>query len=157
LRHLTPEEIALNQEELTCLGVIEQLEMQETSLEYELKQDIDETRRMIATQTLRVLYKALLIKHRERASKMPRSHLYRDLLERGARSNANPRSKADQPRSKGPTSQLPRSAALPVSKPDEGQNEKAKTAPFPLKGACASHRIKIHGPERAYDGADISG
>jgi hypothetical protein len=67
LRHLTPEEIALNQQELTCLSEIEQLEMQETSLEYELKQDIDESRRMIAMQTLRVLYKALLTKHRELA------------------------------------------------------------------------------------------
>jgi hypothetical protein len=67
LRHLTPEEIALNQEELTCLAEIEQLEMQETSLEYELKQDIDQSRRMIAMQTLRVLYKALLAKHRELA------------------------------------------------------------------------------------------
>jgi hypothetical protein len=67
LRHLTPEEIALNQEELTCLAEIEQLEMQETSLEYELKQDIDKSRRMIAMQTLRVLYKALLAKHRELA------------------------------------------------------------------------------------------
>jgi hypothetical protein len=64
-RHLTPEEIALNQEELTCLAEIEQLEMQETSLEYELKQDIDKSSRMIAMQTLRVLYKALLTKHRE--------------------------------------------------------------------------------------------
>ena len=66
-RHLTPEEIALNQEELTCLAEIEQLEMQETSLDYELKQDIDKSRRMIAMQTLRVLYKALLAKHRELA------------------------------------------------------------------------------------------
>jgi hypothetical protein len=67
LRHLTPEEIVLNQDELTCLAEIEQLEMQEASLEYELKQDIDDSRRMIATQTLRVLYKALLTKHRELA------------------------------------------------------------------------------------------
>ena len=42
LRHLTPEEIALNQQELACSAEIEQLEMQETSLDYELERDIDE-------------------------------------------------------------------------------------------------------------------
>jgi hypothetical protein len=42
LRHLNPEEIALNQQELTCRAEIELLETQETSLEYELEQDIDE-------------------------------------------------------------------------------------------------------------------
>jgi hypothetical protein len=65
LRHLTSEEIALNQQELTCRAEIELLELQETSLEYELEQDIDETRRMIVIQTLRVMYKALLTPHRE--------------------------------------------------------------------------------------------
>ena len=43
-RHLTPEEIALNQQELSCSAEIEQLEMQETSLGYELEKDIDEVR-----------------------------------------------------------------------------------------------------------------
>ena len=65
--HLTPEEIALNQQEITCSSEIELLEMQEKSLESELEQDIDETRRMIIIQTLRVLYKAMLIQHRELA------------------------------------------------------------------------------------------
>jgi hypothetical protein len=64
-RHLTPEEIALNQRELACRAEIELLEMQETSLEYEVEQDIDETRRMIVVQTLRVMCKALLTQHRE--------------------------------------------------------------------------------------------
>ena len=67
VRHLTPEEIALNQQEITCISEIELLEMQEKSLESELEQDIDETRRMIIIQTLRILYKALLIQHRELA------------------------------------------------------------------------------------------
>ena len=67
MRHLTPDEIALNQQELTCGAEIELLETQEASLEYELEQDIDETRRMIIVQTLRVLYKALLAQYRELA------------------------------------------------------------------------------------------
>ena len=50
-----------------CSAEIEQLEMQETSLDYELERDIDETRRMIIVQTLRVLYKALLAQYRELA------------------------------------------------------------------------------------------
>jgi hypothetical protein len=33
-RHLTPEEISLNKQELTCRDEIEQLEMQEANLEY---------------------------------------------------------------------------------------------------------------------------
>jgi hypothetical protein len=65
LRHLNPEEIALNQQELTCRAEIELLETHETSLEYELERDIDETRRMIVVQTLRVLCKALLTQYRE--------------------------------------------------------------------------------------------
>jgi hypothetical protein len=66
-RPLTPEEISLNQRELTCSSEIEKLEMQEASLEYELEQDIDETRRMIIVQTLRVIYRALLTQYRELA------------------------------------------------------------------------------------------
>jgi hypothetical protein len=69
LRHLTPEEIALNQQELTRRAEIEKLEIQEAALDYELAQDIeDESRRTLAVQTLRILYKALLIQHRELAS-----------------------------------------------------------------------------------------
>jgi|ERR1700722_7897304 len=65
LRHLTPEEIALNEQELTCSDEIDKLETQEASLEHELEQDIDESRRMLAVHTLRILYKALLTQHRE--------------------------------------------------------------------------------------------
>jgi hypothetical protein len=65
LRHLTPEEIALNQQELTCRAEIEKLEMQEAQLDTELDQDIDESRKMLALYTLRVLYKELLAKHQE--------------------------------------------------------------------------------------------
>jgi hypothetical protein len=65
LRHLTPEEIALNQQELTCRAEIEKLEMQEAQLETELDQDIDESQKMLALYTLRVLYKELLAKHQE--------------------------------------------------------------------------------------------
>jgi hypothetical protein len=64
-RHLTPEEIALNQQEAICRDEIERPEVQEASLEYELEQDIDDSRRMLAVHTLRVLYKALLVQHRE--------------------------------------------------------------------------------------------
>ena len=67
MRHLTPEEISLNQQELTCSSEIELLEIQGASLESELEQDIDETRRMIIMQTLRVLYRALLAQYRELA------------------------------------------------------------------------------------------
>jgi hypothetical protein len=67
LRHLTPEEIALNEQELTCSDEIDKLETQEASLEHELEQDIDETRRMMIVQTLRVLYKALMTQYRELA------------------------------------------------------------------------------------------
>jgi hypothetical protein len=65
LRHLTPEEIALNQLELTCRAEIEKLEMQEAQLDTELDQDIDESQKMLALYTLRVLYKELLAKHQE--------------------------------------------------------------------------------------------
>jgi hypothetical protein len=57
LRHLTPAEIALNQQELTCFAEIELLETQEQSLELELEQDIDEKRRMMVVQNLRVVYR----------------------------------------------------------------------------------------------------
>ena len=67
MRHLTPEEIALNQRELACSSEIEQLETQEQALELEMEQDIDETRRMIIVQTLRVVYRALLAQYRELA------------------------------------------------------------------------------------------
>jgi hypothetical protein len=67
LRHLTPEEIALNQQEITCSSDIELLEIQGEALESELEQDIDETRRMMIVQTLRVLYRALLAQYRELA------------------------------------------------------------------------------------------
>jgi hypothetical protein len=66
-RHLTPEEIALNQQELTCSSETEKLEMQEASLEHELEQDINENRRMIIVQTLRVIYRALLTQYRDLA------------------------------------------------------------------------------------------
>jgi hypothetical protein len=65
LRHLTPDEIALNQLELTCRAEIEKLEMQEAQLDTELDQDIDESQKMLALYTLRVLYKELLAKHQE--------------------------------------------------------------------------------------------
>jgi hypothetical protein len=57
----------INHQEITFSSEIELLEMQEKSLEHELEQDIDETRRMIIVQTLRVLYKALLAQYRELA------------------------------------------------------------------------------------------
>lgn len=66
-RHLTPEEIALNQRELVCSSEIEVLEIQGDSLESELEQDIDDTRGMLIVQTLRVLYRALLAQYRELA------------------------------------------------------------------------------------------
>jgi hypothetical protein len=47
---------------------IEQLEMQEAQQENELDQDIDESRKMLALYTLRVLHKELLAKHQELAS-----------------------------------------------------------------------------------------
>ena len=67
LRHLTPEEIALNQDELACLAEIEQLEMQETSLEYEQQEIylIFLVEHLATWNLIRVLYKALLTKHRE--------------------------------------------------------------------------------------------
>jgi hypothetical protein len=67
LRHLTQEEIALNEQELTCRAELEKLEMQEAQLESELEQDIDESRKMRAMFVLKDLYKELLVKHRELA------------------------------------------------------------------------------------------
>jgi hypothetical protein len=67
LRHLSPEEIALNQQELRCRAELEKLEMQEAQLESELEQDIDESRKMVAMYTLKDVYKELLAKHRELA------------------------------------------------------------------------------------------
>jgi hypothetical protein len=66
-RHQTPEEIALNQQELSCRSEIEKLEVQETQLDLELEQDIDECRRMHILYILQVLHKDLLNKHRELA------------------------------------------------------------------------------------------
>ena len=65
MRHLSPEEIALNQQELTCRAELEKLEMQEAQLESELEQDIDESRKMRAMFILKDVYKELLAKHRE--------------------------------------------------------------------------------------------
>jgi hypothetical protein len=67
LRHLTQEEIALTQQELTCRAELEKLEKQEAQLESELEQDIDESRKMLAMFILKDVYKELLAKHRELA------------------------------------------------------------------------------------------
>ena len=40
-RHLTPDEIALNQQEARCRAELEALEIQEARLDSELDQDID--------------------------------------------------------------------------------------------------------------------
>ena len=47
-RHLTPDEIALNQQEARCRAELEALEIQEARLDSELDQDIDESRKMLA-------------------------------------------------------------------------------------------------------------
>jgi hypothetical protein len=67
LRHLTPEEIELNQQESICRVELEELEMREAQLELELEQDIDESRKIVAMYNLKVVYKELLAKHRELA------------------------------------------------------------------------------------------
>jgi hypothetical protein len=64
-RHQTAYEIELNQKELLCRDEIEKLEMQGASLEGELALDIDEARRALTINTLRVVSKALLTQHRE--------------------------------------------------------------------------------------------
>jgi hypothetical protein len=66
-RHLTPDEIALNQQEARCRAELEALEIQEARLDSELDQDIDESRKMLALYTLRILHKELLTKHQELA------------------------------------------------------------------------------------------
>jgi hypothetical protein len=77
-RYLTPEEIALNQQELTCRAEIAKLEMQEAQLDLELEQDIGESGKMLVMYTVRVLHKELLAKHRELEHiKNGRSFLYR--------------------------------------------------------------------------------
>jgi hypothetical protein len=64
-RHLTPDEIALNQQEAICRDEIEKLEMQEAQLDLELEQDIGESGKMLVMYTLQALHKELLAKHRE--------------------------------------------------------------------------------------------
>jgi hypothetical protein len=64
-RHLTPEEIALNQEEARCREEIEKLEIQEAQLDLELDQDIGESGKMLIMYTLQGLHKELLAKHQE--------------------------------------------------------------------------------------------
>jgi len=77
-RHLTPKEIALNRQELTCRAEIEKLEMQEAQLDLELEQDIGESGKMLVMYTLEALHKELLAKHRELEQiKNGRSFLYR--------------------------------------------------------------------------------
>jgi hypothetical protein len=77
-RHLTPEEIALNQQELACRAEIEKLEIQEVQLDLELEQDIGESGKMLVMYTLQALHKELLAKHRELGRiKNGRSFMYR--------------------------------------------------------------------------------
>jgi hypothetical protein len=63
--HLTPEEIALNQQELACRAEIEKLEIQEAQLDLELEQDIGESGKMLVMYTLQALHKEFLAKHRK--------------------------------------------------------------------------------------------
>ena len=86
LRHLTQEEIALNQQELTCRAELEKLEMQEAQLESELEQDIDESRKMLAMFSFEKMYTKSYWLNIEswRALRMCRSHLYRERSERMA-------------------------------------------------------------------------
>ena len=80
-RHLTSEEIATNQQELTCRAEIEKLEMQEAQLDIELGQDIGESGKMLVMYTLQVLHKELLAKHRALEHiKNGKSFLYRALF-----------------------------------------------------------------------------
>jgi hypothetical protein len=62
-RHLTPDEIALNQQEAICRAEIEKLEIQEAQLDLELEQDIGESGKMLVMYTLQALHKDLLAKH----------------------------------------------------------------------------------------------
>ena len=66
-RHLTSEEIALNQQEDICRVELEELEIREAQLELELEQDIDESCKVVAMYNLKIVYKDLLAKHRELA------------------------------------------------------------------------------------------
>jgi hypothetical protein len=66
-RHLTSEEIVLNQQEDICRTELQELEMREAQLELELEQDIDEACKMVAMYNLKIVYKELLAKHRELA------------------------------------------------------------------------------------------
>jgi hypothetical protein len=80
-RHLTPKEIALNQQELSCRAEIKKLEMQEAQLDLELERDIGESGKMLVMYTLHALHKELLAKHRELEHvKNGRSFLYRGLF-----------------------------------------------------------------------------
>jgi hypothetical protein len=64
-RHLTSEEIALNQQESMCRVELQELEIREAQLDLELEQDIDESRRMMVMYNLKIVYTELLTKHRE--------------------------------------------------------------------------------------------
>ena len=66
-RHLTSEEIVLNQQEDICRVELQELEIREAQLELELEQDIDESHKMVAMYNLKIVYKELLAKHRELA------------------------------------------------------------------------------------------
>ena len=66
-RHLTSEEIALNQQESICRGELEELEIREAQLELELENSIDKCSKMMAMYNLNVVYKELLAKNRELA------------------------------------------------------------------------------------------
>jgi hypothetical protein len=66
-RHLTSEEIALNQQESICRVELQELEILEAQLDIQLEQDIDESRKMIVMYNLRIVYKELLAKHQELA------------------------------------------------------------------------------------------
>jgi hypothetical protein len=80
-RHLTPKEIATNQQELTCRAEIEKLEMQEAQLDLEFGKDIGESGKMLVMYTLQVLHKEILAKHRQLEHiKNGRSFLYRGLF-----------------------------------------------------------------------------
>ena len=66
-RHLTQDEIALNQQEDICCTELQDLEMREAQLDLELEGDIDESHKMRVMDTLKIVYKALLAKHQELA------------------------------------------------------------------------------------------
>jgi len=66
-RHLTSEEIVLNQQEDICRVELQELEIREAQLELELEQEIDESHKMVAMYNLKIVYKELLAKHRELA------------------------------------------------------------------------------------------